>query len=55
MQNLDIEVFRPAFRHFQYYYYYYYYYMLNYLVSSSIVAKAYTKPTLSGLFYQINY
>ena len=26
MQNLDIEVFRPVFRHFQYYYYYYYYY-----------------------------
>ena len=26
MQDLDIEVFTPAFRHFQYYYYYYYYY-----------------------------
>jgi len=26
MQDLDTEVFRPAFRHFQYYYYYYYYY-----------------------------
>ena len=26
LQDLDIEVFRPAFRHFQYYYYYYYYF-----------------------------
>jgi len=28
LQDLDIEVFRPAYRHFQYYYYYYYYYYI---------------------------